>query len=93
MRILSNGAFQPETDHLGAVCRQVLYDVNYQVIAQIVCEDGAEPPSIGDTVTIVGEEFIVKSVTFIESNMAYQKMQLVAESSLKCSEAEINIGE
>ena len=93
IRVQSNGLFQPETDYLGAVCCQVLYDVHYQVVVQIVCGRETEVPSIGDTVSIAGEAYIVKSVAVIETNTAYKKMQLIMESYLKCSEAEVNTGE
>lgn len=93
IRTQSNGLFQPETDYLGAVCRKVLYDAHYQVVAQIVFPENEALPSIGDTVTISGADYIVGNVTLIETNSSYQKMQLIAEAHLKCSEAEINNGE
>lgn len=83
----SEGAFITETDLYGRVCAVFMYDGTSTFTVDVQVKAGAKWPTIGGPITVAGYVAYVKDVQQTESNAAYQKLHITAESTVLVDEA------
>lgn len=75
-----------EQNEKGAVIGQARYDERFTASLTVQVPADADPPDPGDTVSIGGKDYYVKSAGVAESNTAYRRIRITAERYRECGQ-------
>ena len=88
----SEAVIAPEQNEMGSVINQTMYDMHKTISMTIQVKSTTTPPVVGSKISIDNNHYYVTSARVVESNSAYRKIAISAESFALCTETESATG-